>query len=83
MTGGSGNPGAPAATPKPKLLQQVRDAIRRKHFSPRTEESYVHWIKRFVFFSAKRRVREEKGQACIVAYCHDRHPERTHLHLCN
>ena len=29
MTGGSGNPGAPAATLKPKLLQQVRDAILR------------------------------------------------------
>ena len=46
MTGGSGNPGAPAATPKPKLLQQVRDAIRRKHFSPRTEESYVQLFSR-------------------------------------
>lgn len=54
MVVGSGNPGAPVATPKPKLLQQVRDAIRRKHFSPRTEESYVHWIKRFVFFHGKR-----------------------------
>ena len=42
MTGSGGNPGAPAVTSKPKLLQQVRDAIRRKHFSPRTEESYVH-----------------------------------------
>jgi len=46
MVVGSGNPGVPVATPKPKLLQQVRDAIRRKHFSPRTEESYVHWITR-------------------------------------
>ena len=26
---------------------------------------------------------KEKGQACIVAYCHDHHPERRHLHLCN
>ena len=34
MTGGSGNPGAPAATQKLKLLQQVRDAIRRKQLSP-------------------------------------------------
>jgi len=54
MVVGSGNPEAPVATPKPKLLQQVRDAIRRKHFSPRTEESYVHWIKRFIFFHNKR-----------------------------
>ncbi len=28
---------------KPKLLDQVRDVIRRKHFSIRTEEAYVDW----------------------------------------
>jgi len=33
-----------------KLLDQVREAIQRKHYSPRTAESYVHWIKRFIFF---------------------------------
>ena len=33
-----------------KLLDQVRDAIRRKHYSPRTEESYVQWIKRFIVY---------------------------------
>lgn len=40
--------------PKPKLLDQVRDAIRVKHYSMRTEEAYVHWIKRFIFFHEKR-----------------------------
>jgi len=40
--------------PKPKLLDQVRDAIRVKHFSMRTEEAYVHWIKRFIIFHEKR-----------------------------
>ena len=35
--------------PRPKkLLDQVRDAIKRKHYSPRTEESYVDWIRRFI-----------------------------------
>jgi integrase len=63
----SGNPGAPVATPKPKLLQQVRDAIRRKHFSPRTEESYVHWIKRFVFFHGKRHPLD-LGEAQVTAF---------------
>jgi len=29
-----------------KLLDQVRETIRRKHYSSSTEESYVHWIKR-------------------------------------
>jgi len=32
----------------------VRDAIRRLHYSDRTEETYVHWIKRFIYFSGKR-----------------------------
>ena len=38
---------------KPKILDQVRDAIRVKHYSMRTEEAYVHWIKRFIFFHEK------------------------------
>ena len=38
----------------PRLLDQVRDAIRRRHYSPRTEETYVHWIKRFIYFHGKR-----------------------------
>ena len=33
-----------------KLLDQVRDAIRLKHYSIRTEQAYVHWIKRYIFF---------------------------------
>ena len=32
---------------KPKLLDQVRDVIRRKYYSIRTEQAYVEWIKRF------------------------------------
>ncbi|HEY6364462.1 MAG TPA: phage integrase N-terminal SAM-like domain-containing protein, partial [Candidatus Binatia bacterium] len=38
----------------PKLLDQVRQAIQTRHYSPKTEESYVHWIKRFIFFHHKR-----------------------------
>ena len=40
--------------PKPRLLDQVRQAIRTRHYSPRTEETYVGWIKRFIFFHNKR-----------------------------
>jgi integron integrase len=36
------------------LLDQVRQAIRTRHYSYRTEKAYVHWIKRFVFFHNKR-----------------------------
>jgi integron integrase len=39
---------------KPKLLEQVRAAIRLRHYSLRTEEAYVQWIKRFIFFHDKR-----------------------------
>jgi integron integrase len=45
--------------PKPrKLLDQVRDALRRQHYSYRTEESYVYWIRRFILFHQKRHPRE-------------------------
>jgi integron integrase len=39
---------------RPKLLEQVREAIRRKHYSIRTEAAYLNWIKRFILFHNKR-----------------------------
>jgi integrase len=36
------------------LLEQVHIASRRRYFSRRTEEAYVHWIKRFIYFTGKR-----------------------------
>jgi integron integrase len=52
----SSNNGTPAASTvlKPKLLDQVREAIRTRHYSGKTEKAYVHWIKRFIFFHNKR-----------------------------
>ena len=47
-----------AVTRPPRLLQQVQDAVRRKHYSYRTEQAYVHWIKRFIFFTDKRHPKE-------------------------
>ena len=41
------------ATP-PKLLDQVRDRVRLKHYSLRTEQAYVGWIKRYIIFHNKR-----------------------------
>jgi hypothetical protein len=41
--------------PRPrKLLDQVRDAIRVKHYSYSTEKTYVYWIRRFILFHNKR-----------------------------
>ena len=35
--------------PRPKkMLNQIHDAIKRKHYSPRAEESYANWIRRFI-----------------------------------
>ena len=45
---------APTNTPKPKLLDEVHTLMRLKHYSIRTEEAYVDWIKRFIFFHNKR-----------------------------
>ena len=41
------------ATP-PKLLDQVRDRLRLKHYSLRTEQAYIGWIKRYIIFHDKR-----------------------------
>ena len=43
---------------KPKLLDQVRDVIRRKHYSFRTEQTYLDWTRRFILFHGKRHPRE-------------------------
>lgn len=44
----------PPANGKPRLLDRVREAIRARHYSPRTEDAYIAWIKRFIFFHNKR-----------------------------
>lgn len=49
-------PSAPNS--KPKLLDQVRNAIRLKNYAYSTEKTYVHWIKRYILFHNKRHPRE-------------------------
>ena len=51
----------------PKLLDQVRARIRTKHFSLRTEDAYVHWIRRYIVFHGKRHPRE-MGAAEVEAF---------------
>jgi integron integrase len=43
---------------KPRLLDQVRQTIRRKHYSLGTEATYIDWIKRYIFFHRKRHPKE-------------------------
>lgn len=41
-------------THSPRLLEQLRDAVRRRHYSYRTEKAYLHWARRYVLFHRKR-----------------------------
>ena len=56
-----------AAMDKPRLLDQVRNALRTRHYSPRTEDTYVDWIKRFILFHKKRHP-GELGERDISAF---------------
>jgi integron integrase len=40
--------------PEKKLLDQMKDILRAKHYSPRTEDTYADWAKRFILFHNKR-----------------------------
>lgn len=53
--------------PPKKLLDQVRDALRLKHYAYRTEETYVQWIRRYILFHNKRHPKE-MGKAEIEAF---------------
>ena len=51
----------------PKLLERVRDAIRLRHYSRRTEQAYVAWIRRFIVFHGKRHPKE-LGEPEVTAF---------------
>ena len=59
----------------PRLLVQVREAIRRRNYSYRTEEAYVQWIRRFIYFSGKRHPLE-LGAAEVTAFLNHLASER-------
>lgn len=40
--------------PPPKLLDQLRERIRLKHYSIRTEQTYVQWVRRYIIFHGRR-----------------------------
>jgi hypothetical protein len=64
----------PQNTPKiakePKLLDQLRARIRVKHYSIRTEDQYVFWVRRFILFHGKRHPRE-MGAPEVEAFLSD------------
>jgi integron integrase len=58
-----------------RLLDQVRDAIRRRGYSYRTEEAYVQWIRRFIYFSGKRHP-AQLGESEVTAFLNHLASER-------
>ena len=53
----------PPEPPKPRLLDRVRQAVRARHLSRRTEEAYVAWIRRFILFHDKRHPAEKRSRS--------------------
>ena len=53
-----------------KLLEEVRHVIRKKHYSYRTEQAYIDWIKRFICFHGKRHPKDmgENEIAQFISY---------------
>jgi integron integrase len=59
----------------PRLLDQVRERIRARHYSYRTEQSYLAWIKRYILFHGKRHpkdMREPEIEAFVSHLANER-----------
>ena len=67
LTGTASLPQPPAASQPPKLLNRMRDHLRTRHYSIRTETAYVDWARRFVLFHGKRHP-QEMGSAEVEAF---------------
>ena len=52
---------------QPRLLDQVRDTLHIHHYSLRTEDVYIQWIKRFIYFHNKRHPKD-MGEPEITAF---------------
>lgn len=59
--------GRNVASPRPRLIDQVRERIRLKHYSLRTEQAYVDWIKRYIRFHGNRHP-SELGSRDLVRF---------------
>src|SRR5215510_763303 len=62
--------GSIVPNPRLKLLDQVREVARLRHFSIRTEQAYAAWIRRFILFHGKRHPRELSGPEVTVFLTH-------------
>jgi integron integrase len=63
-------------SPEPRLLDQVREAVRVRHYSYRTEQQYVAWIRRYILFHRRRHPRDLGGpevEAFLTHLATERH----------
>ena len=71
MTAGAGvGPASPVRDGRPRLLEQMRSAIRARHYSRATERAYVRWVRRLVRFHGMRHP-NELGPGEITAFLTD------------
>jgi len=61
---------APDTPSPPRLLDQVRERLRTEHYSIRTENQYVFWIRRFILIHGERHPRE-MGAPEVEAFLSD------------
>jgi integron integrase len=69
-------PANPATPDPPRLLDQLRQQVRFRHYSRRTEEAYVYWVRRYVVYHGKRHPRDlgpEQVAAFLSSLANDRH----------
>ncbi len=69
------SPSLDSSSQSPKLLDQLRDRIRLKHYSMRTEQAYVQWVKRYLFYHGMRHPKEmgkPEVEAFLTALAVDR-----------
>ena len=59
---------SPLSTPTPKLLDRVRQAVRVRGYSLRTEESHTDWHRRFILFHGERHPAEMGTAAATLSY---------------
>ena len=60
-------PPSSVANQPPKLLNRLRDHLRTRHYSIRTETTYIDWARRFILFHGKRHP-QEMGSAEVEAF---------------
>ena len=65
----------PPPSEAPRLLDQLRDRIRFRHYALRTERTYAHWVTRFIAFHGMRHPRE-LGAAEVTAFLSNLASER-------